>query len=71
MVPEDGTPPDPHALLEHCAERMPYFAVPRYVRVVDDLPKTPTERVRKIELREAGLGADHYDREISGPALER
>ena len=41
-----------------CAERMPYFAVPRYVRVMDHLPKTPTERVRKVELRDAGITAD-------------
>ena len=43
-------------------ERMPYFAVPRYIRVVDTLPKTPTERVRKVELREHGITPDTYDR---------
>jgi len=42
---------------------MPYFAVPRYVRVLPVLPKTPTERVRKVELREAGITADTFDRE--------
>jgi hypothetical protein len=26
------------------------------------LPKTPTERVRKVELREAGVTGDTYDR---------
>ena len=41
---------------------MPYFAVPRYLRVMDHLPKTPTERVRKVELREAGITADTFDR---------
>jgi crotonobetaine/carnitine-CoA ligase len=49
-------------LLAWCEERMPYFAVPRYVRFMDHLPKTPTERVRKVELREAGITADTHDR---------
>ncbi|MFN8110710.1 MAG: AMP-binding protein [Thermoleophilia bacterium] len=50
-------------LAEYLVERMPYFAVPRYIRVMDHLPKTPTERVRKVELREQGVTADTYDRE--------
>ena len=63
---EDGGP-DPAGLLAWLDERMPYFAVPRYLRIVDVLPKTPTERVRKVELREAGLTRDTYDRVASGP----
>jgi carnitine-CoA ligase len=62
---------DHHDLLTHCADRMPYFAVPRYVRIVSELPKTPTARVRKVELREIGITADTYDREVSGPKLGR
>jgi crotonobetaine/carnitine-CoA ligase len=49
-------------LLDWCEERMPYFAVPRYVRFMDHLPKTPTERVRKVELREQGVTSDTHDR---------
>jgi crotonobetaine/carnitine-CoA ligase len=55
--------------VEFCAERMPYFAVPRYIRVMDHLPKTPTERVRKVELRDAGVTEDTYDREAGGPRV--
>ena len=62
---------DHHSLLTHCADRMPYFAVPRYVRVVAELPKTPTARVRKVELREVGITADTYDRMVSGPEIGR
>lgn len=36
-------------------ERLPYFAVPRYVSFVDELPKTPSEKVRKAALRDLGL----------------
>ncbi|MGE3233204.1 MAG: AMP-binding protein [Thermoleophilia bacterium] len=63
VVARDGCVPDPATLLAWCAERMPYFAVPRYVRVMDHLPKTPTERVRKVELRDAGVTLDTFDRE--------
>lgn len=69
VVPREN-PPDPHELLTYCADKMPYFAVPRYVRFMEDLPKTPTERVRKVELREMGLGDDVYDRAVSGPEVK-
>ena len=66
-----GDDVDHHDLLSHCADRMPYFAVPRYVRVVAELPKTPTARVRKVELRAAGITIDTYDRVVHGPELQR
>ena len=69
VVPREGVP-DPHELLTYCADKMPYFAVPRYVRFMEHLPKTPTERVRKVELRDMGLGDDVYDRAKSGPEIK-
>jgi carnitine-CoA ligase len=33
--------------------------------VVGHLPKTPTERVRKVLLREQGVTADTWDRQAS------
>lgn len=39
------------ALWSWCDERMPTFAVPRYLRFVEGLPKTPSEKVRKVDLR--------------------
>jgi len=61
--------PDPHALLTYCSDKMPYFAVPRYVRFMEHLPKTPTERVRKVELRDLPLDDTVYDRVTSGPKI--
>lgn len=63
VVPREGAQVDPLDLLRHCAGRMARFMVPRYVRLLDALPKTPTERVQKFELRAAGVTADSYDRE--------
>ena len=45
---------------------MPRFAVPRYVRLTDALPQTPTQRVQKYKLRADGVTTDTYDRELLG-----
>jgi carnitine-CoA ligase len=47
---------------EWCDGRVPGFAVPRYLRFVEKLPKTPSQRVQKAELRAAGITRDTYDR---------
>ena len=39
--------------------------MPRYIVAVDELPKTPTEKVRKHELR-ANRDDDVWDREDAG-----
>lgn len=49
-------------LWAYCDEEMAPFMVPRYLEVRDALPKTPTERVRKVELRESGVHAGVADR---------
>jgi crotonobetaine/carnitine-CoA ligase len=58
-------------LLDFCAARMPYFCVPRYVDVVDEIPKTIIGRVRKDLLRARGLGSQTWDRERYGYHLSR
>ena len=61
----------PEKLLDYCQERMPYFAVPRYVEFVNDMPKTPTEKLRKHVLREAGVTPATWDREAAGYVVKR
>lgn len=61
----------PEELLAFCEERMPYFAVPRYVEFAESLPKTPTDRVQKNLLREAGITANTWDREKVGYKVKR
>jgi crotonobetaine/carnitine-CoA ligase len=67
----DGQAPDPAEFTHWMAERMPYFMVPRYIRFVDALPKTPTERVQKVKLRDEGITADTFDREAAGIKVSR
>ncbi len=58
-------------LLDFCSARMPYFCVPRYVEVVDELPKTIIGRVRKDILRSRGVGPGAWDRESHGYIVSR
>jgi crotonobetaine/carnitine-CoA ligase len=51
--------------------RMPYFMVPRYIRVLDELPKTPSAKVLKTELRKEGVTSDTWDREAAGLRARR
>ena len=69
-IPE-GDAPDPAELTHWLAERIPYFMVPRYIRFVEVLPKTPTERVQKVKLREEGITPDTFDREAAGITIKR
>ncbi len=39
-------------LIEYCLGSIATFKVPRYVRVVDTFPLTPTEKIQKVVLRE-------------------
>lgn len=61
VVPESGHDLDPAALVAEIADRLAYFAVPRYVDVVEALPKTSTQKVRKAELREQGVTGSTWD----------
>ena len=66
-----GSTVDPVALCEFLAARMPYFMVPRYIRLLPELPKTPTAKVMKAELRSEGITPDTWDREKAGIRLKK
>ena len=61
----------PEALLDHCVERMPYFAVPRFVEFVEALPKNAVGRVQKFQLRARGVTARTWDRDKAGYVVRR
>jgi crotonobetaine/carnitine-CoA ligase len=58
-------------LLDFCSARMPYFCVPRYLEVLEEIPKNVVGRVRKDVLRDRGLGDGAWDREAHGYVLSR
>jgi crotonobetaine/carnitine-CoA ligase len=58
-------------LCRWAAERVPYFAVPRYIEFRDDLPRNPVGRVLKYQLRDEGVTERTWDREAAGVTIER
>ena len=72
LILEDGVePPAPADLLDYAGPRMPYFAVPRYVEYVDEIPTTPTAKIQKNKLRDRGLSAAAWDRDAAGYKVKR
>jgi crotonobetaine/carnitine-CoA ligase len=66
VVLVEGASFDPLDLARHCAENLPYFAVPRYLEMTSELPRTPTGRVQKFLLREAGVTEHTVDLAAAG-----
>jgi hypothetical protein len=58
-------------LARYCAANLPYFAVPRYIELIESLPRTPTGRVQKFLLRQRGITPDTWDRVDAGFRVER
>ena len=67
----EGQSLDPADLIAFLKPRMAHFMVPRYIRVLDDLPKTPTRKVEKYLVRQSGITADTWDRETAGISIRR
>ncbi|NBY27279.1 MAG: hypothetical protein EBQ71_09270 [Betaproteobacteria bacterium] len=71
VAPKPGVAIDPAELLHFLIPRMAHFMVPRYVRIVASLPKTPTNKIQKAELRKEGITADTWDRDAAGIVVKR
>ena len=57
--------------MDHCQPRLAYFAIPRYLDIVPELPLTENGKVRKFVLRERGVSEATWDRDTSGYVLRR
>ncbi len=71
VTPRPGATVDPEQVVYWCAEHLAYFKVPRYWEVRDELPRTPSLRVRKDVLRQEreDLIEGCYDTEAAGIRL--
>lgn len=67
----EGRSIDPAELTQFLIERMAYFMVPRYIRIMDELPKTPSAKVLKHLLRAEAITNDTWDREKAGIKVKR
>lgn len=56
---------DPESLCQFIHDHAPRYFVPRFIEFVDALPYTPTNKVQKYLLRDAGVTAQTWDRQQS------
>jgi crotonobetaine/carnitine-CoA ligase len=68
VSPREHAQISPAGLIEFCHSRIPAFQIPRYVRILDELPRTQTQRVEKYKLRSQGVTADTWDTLAACPA---
>ena len=54
-----------------CTDKVPYFAVPRFIEFREDLPRSPLGRVLKYQLRDEGPTSATWDREAAGFAISK
>lgn len=73
LVPAEGARISFEEVIAFCAERMPYYMVPRYLDVLPELPKTPSEKVEKYKLKTAAAQrrGELWDREAAGVVIRR
>ncbi|MFD1199802.1 AMP-binding protein [Brucella gallinifaecis] len=65
VTPVEGQKIVARELLDFLAGRLPRFMVPRYVRILESLPKTSSGKIQKHILRNEGITKDTIDREFN------
>lgn len=71
IVIKEGAALDGADLIRFCEGRLSYFAIPRFVDFVAELPRTESGKVQKFKLRERGRSAGTWDREAAGIKVKR
>lgn len=72
IVLHSGQRVDSAELARFCESRLPYFAIPRYIELMDELPRTENGKVQKYKLRERGVTVSTWERPASAaPARDR
>jgi crotonobetaine/carnitine-CoA ligase len=66
----EDAPVSEEDLFKYLAERLPYFMVPRFIEFRSELPKTPTEKIRKADLRSEG-SENAWDSKEAGFVVNR
>ncbi len=71
IVRRQGSALTEFALAEFCRPFLPYFAVPRFIEFVDELPATESGKVQKYKLRDRGVSARTWDGKATAPRLKQ
>ena len=62
LVLRSGVRVEPAELARFCESRLPHFAIPRYIELMEELPRTENGKVQKYRLRERGITAATWER---------
>ena len=71
IVTDSGKTIDNVAFLDYCAKHIPRFAVPRFIEVLEALPKSSTGKIQKEPLRQDGVTERTWDRDSVGYKIAR
>ena len=71
VIAHDGRSPSPAELLAFARPRLAGYKLPRSIELVADLPRTPTGKVLKRELRERYAGASGPEEQLTRPTASR
>jgi crotonobetaine/carnitine-CoA ligase len=70
-VLKPGQQLDALELIKSIEKKLPYFAVPRFVRFVAELPRAQTQKVQKAQLKKIAVTPDTWDLEQSNYKVSR
>ena len=70
VMPKAEAKLDLRELIRHCARSMAYFMVPRYIDIVEEIPRTETLRIIKTQMKKQGVTERTWDREKEMPDLK-
>ena len=63
LVLKPGKSMKPEELIDFCRGKMADFMIPRYIDIVEELPKNEVHRILKRELKKRGITEITYDSE--------
>ncbi len=69
IVTRSGDALDPLAFLRFLMRELPHFMVPRFLRQMQELPRTPTGKLQRAVLKGTVGATDIWDRKLAGVAL--
>jgi crotonobetaine/carnitine-CoA ligase len=56
IVPQEGKKINVNELNSWVKERLPRFMLPRYLEILEHIPKSSSEKTRRVQLKERGIG---------------
>ncbi len=71
VVAKPGHNLDAEEFIHYLIKRLPYYCVPRYVRIMDVLPHTASNKITKFDIRKEGVTTDTWDRVAAGIILKK